>query len=148
MEKIEIRTISYSPGYGDMLGEYHEISLIKSGDGKWTYVGRSREDHMSPTTVSTYAVTEEDAMRFFEFIINKKVISLNERPESDIFATDYSPWNWSIVYDAKSFGKQKRYYCSFGEYREYSKADHELLGELEKRLYALRGEKISETVED
>ena len=65
-----------------------------------------------------------------------------------MFATDYSPWNWSIDCETTSFGKTKREYCSFGEYKRYSGRDYDLLNELEKRFTALRGEKLSEASED
>ena len=62
-----------------------------------------------------------------------------------MFATDYSQWSWSIDYDVTSFGKTRREYCNFDEYKKYTGHDYDILNELEERFEALRGEKISET---
>ena len=69
MKEIKIRSISFSPGYGDMLGGYHSVSLEKNRDGKWTYVCNDREHYNAPTVVSTYAVSEEAVAQFEEFIL-------------------------------------------------------------------------------
>lgn len=148
MKEIKIHRISYSPGYGDMLGGYHESTLRKDKNGSWTYVCRDREDHRAPTVATVYGVADEAVERLEEFISEKKILSLEDRPKSDMFATDYSPWNWSIDCETTSFGKTKREYCSFGEYKRYSGRDYDLLNELEKRFTALRGEKLSEASED
>lgn len=145
MKEIKIRSISFSPGYGDMLGGYHSVSLEKNRDGKWTYVCNDREHYNAPTVVSTYAVSEEAVAQFEEFILKKRVISLEKRPKSNLFATDYSQWSWSIDYDVTSFGKTRREYCNFDEYKKYTGHDYDILNELEERFEALRGEKISET---
>ena len=147
MKEIRIRRISYSPGYGDMLGGYHVITLENDKDGNWIYACSDRETHNEPTITTTYAVSEEALAEFEEFIIKNDILSLENRPKSDIFATDYSPWSWSIDHLTTSFGKTKREYCSFGEYKEYSPSDRELLSKLKERFNALRGEKISEAIE-
>ena len=148
MKEIKIRKISYSPGYGDMLGGCHNVSLEKDSEGRWTYVCRDREDHSAPTVVSYYAVTEEAVARFTEFIRKNRVISLEKRLKSGMFATDYSPWSWKIDYEMTSFGKTGRKYCSIGEYKIYSRRDRDLLNKLREEFYALRGEKISEKTEE
>ena len=148
MKQITLQGVRYSPGYGDMLGGYHGSTLRKDRDGNWTLVCADRETHDRPTVTATYAVSAEAVARFEEFVAAKKVLSLENRPKSDLFATDYSPWGWSFDYDKTSFGKVKREYCGFGEYQRYSKSDYQLLDELEKQFFALRGEKISETVEE
>ena len=79
--------------------------------------------------------------------MEENILSLEGRPKSDMFATDYSPWSRSIDYDTSSFGKTKREYCSFGEYKRYSGRDYELLNELKTRFTSMRGDKISETTE-
>ena len=140
--------ISYSPGYGDMLGGYHGITLGKDKDGNWTYSCSDRETHNRPTVTTTYAVSDEAFAEFEEFIKTNQVLSLENRPKRDMFATDYSPWSWGIDYETTSFGKTKREYCSFEEYKRYSTRDYDLLNELEKRFTALRGEKLSEASED
>ena len=147
MKEIKINRVSYSPGYGDMLGGRHESTLRKDRDGSWICVCSDRETHDRPAVTTVYAVSSEAVAGFEEFIKSKKVLSLEERPDSDLFVTDYSPWSWSVDYDTASFGKTKREYCSFGEYKKYSGRDYELLRELEKRFIAIRGEKISETAE-
>lgn len=148
MKEIKINRVSYSPGYGDMLGGYHESILRKDRGGNWTYVCYDRETYDRPTVTTAYAVSAEAVAQFEEFIKDKKVLSLEDRPKSDIFMTDYSPWSWSIDYDTTAFGKTKQVYCGFEEYKRYSGRDYELLKELEKRFTAMRGERISETVED
>ena len=148
MKEIKINRVSYSPGYGDMLGGYHESTLRKDKDGNWTYICCDRETHDRPTVTTVYAVSAEEVAQFEEFIKAKKVLSLEGRPQSNMFMTDYSPWSWSIDYDTTAFGKTKREYCSLGEYKRYSGSDYELLNELEKRFTAIRGEKISETAEN
>ena len=148
MKEIKIRRIRYSPGCGHMLGEYNNASLEKDSDGKWTYVCRYREHRSAPTVVSTYAVPEEAVSQFAEFIRENRVISLEQRPKSNMFATDYSPWLWSIDYETTSFGKTKRKYCGIGGYKRCSRRDYDLLNTLRERFYALHGEKLSEKTDE
>ena len=148
MKEIRITRINYRPGYGDMLGGYHEVILRKDKDGNWTYVSRDREDYRAPTVTTVYGVADEAVAQLEEFILEKKILSLADRPKSDIFATDYSPWSWSIDCETKSLGKIEQSYCIIEEYKRYSGRDYELLNELRERFTALRGEKISETVEE
>ncbi len=148
MKKIKIHSINYHPGYGDMSGEFHEASLKRDANGNLTYVSRDREDHRCPTVTAVYTVSPEAFERLSEFISEKKILSLEKRPKSDLFATDYSPWRWSFAYETTSFGKTKTGYCSIDEYKRYSGRDYGLLNELRERFTALRGEKISETAED
>ena len=148
MKEIKIHRISYSPGYGDMLGGYHGSTLKQDKDGNWTFVCSDRNVHNEPTVTTTYAVSAENVAKFEEFIKINKILSLENRPKSDMFATDYSPWSWSIDYETTSFGKTKREYCSIEEYRRYSDRDHDILKELRKRFESLHGEKISETEEE
>jgi len=148
MKEIKIHRISYSPGYCDMLGGYHESTLRQDKDGNWTFVCSDRNVYNEPTVTTTYAVSAEDVAKFEEFIKSNKILSLENRPKSDMFATDYSPWSWSIDYETTSFGKTKRKYCSIEEYRRYSGRDCDILKELRKRFESLRGEKISETEEE
>ena len=148
MKNIKINRVSYSPGYGDMLGGYHESTLKKDKDGGWIYICSDRETYDRPTVTTVYAVSAEAVAQFEEFINGQKVLLLEGRPQSDLFMTDYSPWSWNIDYDTTAFGKTKREYCGFGEYKRYSADDYALLKELEERFTAMRGEKISETVEE
>ena len=144
MKEIRLFRVSYSPGYCDMLGEYHDSTLKKGKEGGWTYVCTDRETHDQPAVKTAYAVSPEAVIQFEEFIKNEKVLSLEKRPKSDLFATDYSPWNWNIDYETTSFGKTKREYCSIGEYKKYSARDYDLLRKLENQFRSLRGKKISE----
>ncbi len=147
MKIIKVQRISYSPGYGDMLGGGHSVSLRKDNEGNWNYISRDQEDHTSPTVTTVYAVSGEAVKELSEFISKKKIISLENRRDSDLFATDYSPWSWNVDYETTSFGKTKIRYCALKEYKNYKSSDYELLKELRERFYALKGEKISETVE-
>ncbi len=148
MKEIKIHRISYSPGYSDMLGGYHEVTLRKDNSGSWTYVCRDREDYRAPTVTTVYGVSDEAAEQLEGFIKKKNFFSLKDRPKSDLFVTDYSPWSWSIDYETASFGKTEQEYCHIEEYKRYSGRDYELLNELRERFTALRGEIISETVEE
>lgn len=49
MKEIKIHRISYSPGYGDMLGEYHGSTLKQDKDGNRTFVCSDRNVHNEPT---------------------------------------------------------------------------------------------------
>ena len=148
MKEIKIRGISYSPGYSDMRGGYHGVALRKDKDGSWTYVCRDREDYRAPAVTAVYRVSAEAVEQLEGFISEMKIFSLEDRPKSNLFATDYSPWSWNIEYETTSFGKLKQGDCSIEEYKMYSKRDYELLNELLERFTALRGEKISETAEE
>ena len=69
MKEIKIRRIRYSPGYCDMMGGCHNVSLEKDSDGKYTYVCLDREEHSAPAVVSTYAVSDEDVARYQVMIL-------------------------------------------------------------------------------
>ena len=146
MKNIKLRRVSYSPGYSDMLGGYHSASLENDKYGKWTYVCQDRENHSAPTVTTVYKVAIDVAEQFEDFLSGKKILSLENRPKSDMFATDYSPWSWTIVYDTTSFGNIKREYCTIDEYKEYSGEDYEILKEMREMFTAMRGEKVSETI--
>jgi len=148
MREIRLHRVTCRPGYGDMLGGYHSVSLEKVADGKWTFVRRDREEHSKPTIVCTYEVSQEDVRQFAEYIGKNRVLSLEKRRKSNLFVTDYSPWSWNIDYETTSFGKIKKKYCCIDEYRKYSGRDYDLLNELRRRFESLRGEKISETAEE
>ena len=115
MKEIKIHSIRYSPGYGDMLGEHHDITLKKDINGSWTYVSSDREVYDGPTVTSIYSVSDDALAQFEEFISKKKILSLSDRPKSDLFVTDYSPWDWNIYYDMTSFGETRQEYCSIAD---------------------------------
>ena len=144
MKEIKIHGISYRPGYSDMRGGHHESALRKDKDGCWSYVCRDRENFRAPEVTTVYKVSAEAVEQLEEFISEKKIISLKDRPKSDLFVTDYSPWRWSIDYETTSFGKPELHYCSIDEFKEYSEYDSALLDELYERFTALQGEKAAE----
>ena len=148
MKDFKLHRMSYSPGYGDMLGEYHESTLRKSPEGGWTLVCTRRERHDLPKVTATYAVSDEAVAQLAAFITENDILSLENRLSSDLFMTDYHPWGWRMDYDATAFGKTERKYCSIEEYKQYSGRDYKLLNELRERFEALRGEKIGETTEE
>ena len=148
MKGFDLESLRYRPGYCDMLGGVHSTALEKNKSGEWTIICRESNDHMSPIIVTTYEVAPEAVAEFEEFLLKNKVVQLEKRPKSDMFVTDYSPWSWRIYYSKTSFGKTTGKSAEISEYRKYSKEDHELLNELQKRLFALRGRKISEISEE
>ena len=145
-EKSRLTRFEYSPGYSDMRGARHEEVLKRDKNG-WITVCRDRECHGEPVVVTTWAVSDAAAEDFFRFLCENDVPSLSLRKEDDLFATDYSPWEYSIEFENPSTSDAGRRYLRICEYRKYSKRDYELLRELKDRFRALRGEKISETVE-
>ena len=144
MKDIKLDGIYYSPGYGDMRGEYHEISLQKSKDGDWIYVSTDREYYREPTITTTYSVSPEDVEQFEEFLAKKRVFSLANKPNSDMFMTDYHPWSWGISYETTSSGRTRKEYLNIEEYKRYSERDFKLIKELREKFTSMRGEKISE----
>ena len=144
---IRLRSFYYSPGYCDMMGGGHSTSLERGKNGEWMFVSRDREDHSALTVVSTYEVSAASIAEFESFINKKRVVSLAKRPKSDLFVTDYSPWNYSIEYEKTLFGKTRRVYCGITEFKKYSKKDQALIKELHDRFAALRGQLLSQTVE-
>lgn len=148
MKDFSLHRLSYSPGYGDMLGQYESSTLEKTPDGGWTLACTRRERHDLPKVTATYAVDYRAVAELTTFMAEKKIISLENRLKSNRFVTDYHPWSWSVDYDATAFGKTERKYCCIEENKHYSARDYEILNELRERFEALRGEKISETTEE
>ncbi|MCR5252025.1 MAG: hypothetical protein K6E50_15630 [Lachnospiraceae bacterium] len=148
MKLGELKNFSYSPGYCDMLGESHSAELRNGGDGSWTLISYDRQEHSEPLIKTTYAVSEEEVLRFEEYLKEKKIASLDGRKDSDDFATDYSPWSYRLLYDNSSVGGEKNAEYAIREFRKYSDADKALLKELGERWKSLFGEKISEEPEE
>ena len=142
MKNIKLRKFAYSPGYCDMRGASHSACLMKNEDGKWIITASDREHFGEPRVITTYAVTDEAAAEFEAFILDNNVPSLARRLKSKTFATDYSPWSYSIYLDTGS-GGSKDY--DITQYRIYSPRDKKLLDELTRRFEALKTDKISET---
>ena len=148
MEQIKLQSINYKPTCNTMLGADHSTSLKQDGNGNWIMTCRDRETHGDPMIVAVYSVSDESVKQFEQFITDNEIITLECRPEFNIFATDQRPWRWSIDFDIASSGETKHGYCILEEYRKYFGNDYDLLKELKNRFIAMRGEKISETVEE
>lgn len=148
MKGFKLLGFSYSPGYSDMRGGSHSVSLVQDKDGVWTMTCRDRESYGSPTSVAVYSVPEGSVGVFEIFIEKSRVLSLEKRPKSTVFATDYSPWSYSADYEKTVFGKTKRYQCRITEYRLYTKRDRRLIDELREQFMFLKGSMISETEEE
>ena len=148
MKDFSLHRMSYSPGYGDMLGQYHGSTLRKGPDGAWIMVCTDRERHDLPKVTATYAVDNRAVAELATFIAEKNILSLEKRPQSNLFVTDYHPWGWHMDYDATTFGKRERKYWRIEEHQRYSTRDYKILNELRQRFEALRGEKLSETTEE
>ncbi len=144
----ELDAFSYHPGYCDMNGESHSMRLGKDKNGVWTIESHDRENMEEPFITTVYAVETEDVEAFVDFLYEKDVFSLQERPESDLFITDYSFWNYSMDFADASGDKPKYTHFAIEEYKEYSDEDNKLLRELEERFEKLKGAVISETEEE
>ena len=150
-QMTDLLEFRYSPGYSDMDGENHQEVLKKDEEGTWRIFSRNRKSIDEPSTETVYAVSEEDVAGFADFIREKNVISLVDREESDDFITDYSAWNFNIVCaipdESRASGFRRQIY-SFGEYKQYSDKDYELIKELMQKFAGIYGEKISEVITD
>ncbi|MBR4394873.1 MAG: hypothetical protein IKT01_00550 [Eubacteriaceae bacterium] len=144
----ELLELRFSPGYGDMAGGYHNEDLCRNENGQWVMICKDRTVFSDPTTVTTYAVSEEAVRDFISFIAEEKVLELVDRKESDLFITDYSPWSFTFVFRSTSEKdiRPKRY--NITEYKEYSKGDRSLIQNMQQRFRAMRGEVLSETTEE
>ena len=148
MKDFSLHRLSYSPGYGDMLGQYESSTLEKTPDGGWTLACTRRERHDLPKVTATYAVDYRAVAELTTYIVENGILSLEKRPKSNLFVTDYHPWCWHMDYDATTFGKRERKYWRIEEHKRYSARDYTILNELRRRFEALRGEKLSETTEE
>ena len=144
---MTLREFRYSPGYSDMRGARHEERLLKNEDGLWTVVCSDRECHNEPTVLTTYEVTAEAEAAFEAFLESEKVTALANRRDSDLFCTDYSPWEFTIIYDDGSSNRSRSAYFRIEEYKKYSEKDYAQLNALRERFRALRGRKLSEAEE-
>ncbi len=147
MKDFKLKRADYSPGYGDMLGGSHGMTLRETETGAWLMECRDREHHAVPTVTAVHEVSREAVLEL-ETFLQKKVLSLRDRPKDDVFLTDYHPWSFGFDYEETLRGKTVREYCSLSQYRKYSRRDRAVLSELFERFRALRGERISETVEE
>lgn len=148
MKDFSLHRLSFSPGYGDMLGQYHGSTLRKGPDGAWIIDCTDRERHDLPKVTATYAVDHRAVSELAAFIAENNILSLEKRPQSNLFVTDYHPWCWYMDYDATTFGKRERKYWRIEEHQRYSTRDYKIINELRGRFEALREEKLSETTEE
>ena len=143
-ELIEFR---YYPGYSDMDGGYHGETLKKDENGEWIIECRDKKSIDKPEITTIYSVNEKYEKNFEAFLKDNNVASLTNRGDSDVFATDYSPWSYSVDFTDPSSESGKRINVSFGEYKEYSDEDYKLIKKLGERFEGLKGDVLSETVE-
>ena len=151
VEKIEAGALTeaaYSPGYSDMNGASHRTVLSKNDAGEWVVTCRDRDDIEEPVTERVYAVDPAAVEAFSDFVKEKNVLDLVNREEGHEFCEDYSEWGYSFRFDNTAIGGKNHVYFRFGEYRVYSAADRELLKELDARFEELRGELLSETIDE
>ncbi|MDO4788555.1 MAG: hypothetical protein Q4A19_05305 [Johnsonella sp.] len=144
METGEFIGMKYSPGFKDRRGGIHSATLKKNKSGEWIIESRDRESRADSILVVTYSVDEEKLAKFVTFLKDENVAVLSKRKKSDEFIHDYSPWSISIKFDNSAIGGSKSEWYKFGQYQNYSDADHELIKEVETRFGALYGEKLSE----
>lgn len=138
----------YIPGYSDMNGASHREMLSKNDAGEWVMTCRDRDDIEEPMMERVYAVDPAAVEAFSEFVKENNVLDLVNREEGHEFCEDYSEWGYSFRFDNTAIGGKNNVYFRFGEYRVYSAADRELLKELNTRFEALRGELLSETIDE
>ncbi|MBR6257547.1 MAG: hypothetical protein IKR23_09230 [Lachnospiraceae bacterium] len=143
---IELDYIYYHPGYGDMNGESHNRSLFKDDNGDWYIESSDCEGIGEPFITTIYEVSQEDIVDFSLFLQSAKFDTMENRPDSDLFMTDYSPWNVSIAYKDNNTGEKVS--IRLEEYKEYSNADYRLLDEFFMRFKALEGDIISQEEEE
>ncbi len=143
-----LRTFSYSPGYSDMRGAYHQDKIEKNDNGEWEFVSSNRDMHSSPMMLTTYRVSADAVAEFESFIKEKNLIDLSNRPDSDMFVYDYSPRSYGIVFDCSAVGGSRYESYGFSQYKVFSDDDDALLRQVIEMFYALRGEKISESESD
>ena len=149
IEVGELTEFKYHPGYSDMNGGYHCMTLKKEESGDWVIVSEDQDTFSAPTVVTTYAATEEGVSAFAEFIKDNNFVALVNRKDSDDFVYDYSPWSYTLVFDNSSIGGNSRETYFITQYKEYPDKDYDLMKELDTRFDDLRGEVISEvTVKD
>lgn len=149
VETGEFIGMEYSPGFKDMTGGSHSETLRKNESGEWIIESRNQETRADPILVVTYSVDEEKLAEFVTFLKDENVAGLSKRKKSDEFIHDYSPWSISIRFDNSAIGGSEFEWYKFGQYKDYSDADSELIKEVNTRFGALYGEKLSEEfVED
>lgn len=140
-------SFSYRPGYSDMNGAYHSEGLKMNKDGSWIIESDDREEIGEPTVVTTYAVDAAAVFEFEAFLKEKKVLTLENRKDSDDFMTDYSSWSISFSFVHEENGEKKYEDHRIDQYKKYYDADYKIIGEIIDKFNALRGEVLSQREE-
>ncbi len=149
MKDFKLLYFYYSPGYGDMTGAFHSVVFRKDRETGGTVVETSdREWHSDPLTVCGYEVNAEALAELEAFISKKKIMRLEKRPKSNLFATDYSPWRINFDYSFTRFGKVVKKDASLAQYRFYTRSDRANIDELIGKFKLLRGEKLYERIKE
>ena len=73
MKSFTLKSMYYAPGYSDMRGGGHSVSLKQTKDGEWILVCKDREYYNAPTSVITYRVTPEAIGEFEDFLRTETV---------------------------------------------------------------------------
>ena len=131
----ELEAIHYSPGYGDMDGEYHSETVRRDENGDVVYVIKDRESFNEPAVTRTYDMPEDALTRLEDIIREYDLTDLENRRKSERLVTDYSPWSYQFVFEKDN--------VRLTEFRRYKKKDLEHLKELMDTAHAMRGELIS-----
>ena len=131
----ELEAIHYSPGYGDMVGEYHSETVRRDENGDVVYVIKDRESFNESAVTRTYAMPEDALTRLEDIIREYDLTDLENRRMSERLVTDYSPWSYQFVFEKDN--------VRLTEFRRYKKKDLEHLKELMDTAHAMRGELIS-----
>jgi len=145
---MSIKEFVYSKGFCTMEGEYHKKILKKASNGDWVIECMDRDSIMEPMLISTFAVDEDKASHFIEFLEINDFYSLSAREKSDIFVTDYSPWKISIFFEDKDLKQFAGANVNIEEYREYTDMDYALLKRVDEEFEGLRGKILEIKSED
>ena len=137
---ITLKTFRYSAGSNDMAGDKHVQELKKNDKGDWIIEVNERTCYEEPLIVTTYAVSEEDVLEFEGFLRQKKFASLAERPDSDYYILDESPWNYYAFFKDEE-GNTSSF--SFDAYKEFTDEDYALMKGVDEKLEAMRGKQLS-----
>ena len=147
MKDKKLIEMFYSPGYSDMRGAFHREELAKGGDGEWVVTCRDREHFGAPEVVTVYAVEPDAFGRFEGFMKKRRIARLSRRIKSRAFVTDYSPWEFLIVFEDPAVENGESDDYSIKEHRLYTLGDRLFIKEMLTLFHALRGPVISKTEE-
>ena len=144
----ELKEFRYRPGYSDMDGGYHSDVLYKGDDGKWIIESRNRSSMSDPTVVTKYVVGYDSEIEFEAYLKSSDIPSLENRKDSDLFVTDYTPWHYTIVFELQTDKGIEIQEFDLDEYKEYSDKDYSLIKSMKTQFDMLKSNKISEETEE